>query len=180
MRRVFVDASAFLTLAGIGRSGLLRGIDGRVEVPAVVQVEIAHGPAAGALERATDRETGWIRTPRDPPDSDVEFAAEHLGREESAGSFDGDVELLAPALGAGDPVVLTDDRPLRKTCRALGVPVSGSVGAVIAAVERGGLDPDEARDALVAMDEVGGRLSARTFRRAVRLIDGVAQGERDS
>lgn len=176
MRRVFVDASAFVGLAGVGRAGLLRGIDGRVEVPAVVQVEVTGGPAAGALARATDRETGWVRTPRDPEEADVERAAAHLGRDESARSFDGDVELLAPALGADDPVVVTDDAPLRRACRALGVPTAGSVGVVVAAVERGDLVPGEAKEALVAMDEVGARLSARTFRRAEQLIDGAADG----
>lgn len=175
MRRVFVDASAFATLAEIGRAELLRGIEGRIEMPAVVQVEVTDGPAAGALERATDGEAGWIRTPRDPPEADVERAREHLGRDESARSFDGDVELLAPALGADDPVVITDDEPLRRTCAALGVPVSGSIGVVVAAVERGTLEPGEAKEALVAMDEVGPRLSAHSLRRAERLIDEAAE-----
>ena len=176
MRRVLVDASAFVTLAGVGRAELLRGIEGRIEMPAVVQVEVADGPAAGALERATDREAGWIRTPRAPSEADVERAREHLGRDESTRSFDGGVALLAPAIGADDPVVVTDDEPLRRSCAALGVPVSGSIGVVLAAVERGALGPKEAKEALVAMDEVGARLSARTFRRAERLVDETAEG----
>lgn len=176
MRRAFVDASAFVTLAGIGRAELLRGVEGRIEMPAVVQVEVDDEPAAGALARATGRETRWIHTPRDPPEAAVERAREHLGRDESASAFDGGVELLAPALGADDPIVVTDDEPLRRTCAALGVPVSGSIGVLVAAVERGALGPAEAKEALVAMDEVGPRLSARTFRRAARLIDGAADG----
>ena len=176
MRRVLVDASAFATLAGIGRAELLRGIEGRVEMPAVVQVEVGDGPAADALARATGREARWIGTPRDPPEAAVERAAAHLGRDETARSFDGGVELLAPALAADDPVVVTDDRPLRRTCAALGVPVSGSIGVVVAAVERGSLEPEEAKEALVAMDEVGARLSARAFRRAERLVDGSGDG----
>ena len=171
MRRALVDASAFVRLAGIGRGELLRGIDGRVEMPAVVQVEIADGPAADALERATGPGTRWISTPRDPPEAAVERAAAHLGRDESDRSFDGGVELLAPALSADDPVVITDDVPVRRACAALGVPVSGSIGIVIAAVERGALGPAEAKEALVALDEVGPRLSARAFRRAGRLVD---------
>ena len=171
MRRAFVDAGAFATLAEIGRAELLRGIDGRIEMPAVVQVEVADGAAAGALERAIAGGTRWILTPRDPPEADVERAAEHLGRDESASAFEGDVELLAPALSADDPVVITDDRPLRRTCKALGVPVSGSIGVVLAAVERGAVGTEEAKEALVAMDEVGPRLSARTYRRAEGLVD---------
>lgn len=103
-------------------------------------------------------------------------AAAHLGVEDPGENWHGDVALLADALKTeGEVVVITDDKPLRKTCKALGVPVSGSLGVVIAAVERGDLDPEEAKDALVAMDEVGARLSARLLRRAERVIDEAAE-----
>lgn len=174
MRRVLVDADAFATLALVGRPTLLRGIDGRVEMPAVVQVEVAEGPAAGALERALAGEPQWVRTSPNPAVADVEHAAEMLGHEESPRSFEGDVELLAPALGAEDSVVVTDDRPLRTACRRLGLAVSGSIGVVVAAVERGDLAPNEAREVLVAMDEVGPRLTVRTLDAAERLIDEAA------
>ena len=174
MRRVLVDVSAFITLAEIGHVGLLRGIDGQIEIPAVVQGEIVDGPAAGALERGTSQDPRWIRTCSDPDQKDVAFASEQLGMEAVGERTHGDVALLAHAIGVDDPVVVTDDNPLRKTCKALGIPLSGSIGVVIAAVERGDLDPEAAKAALVAMDEVGARLSARLLRRAERLIDAAA------
>ena len=166
MRRVLVDAGVFIRLAGTGRIGLLRRVGGRVEMPAVVQLEVADSTAAGVLERAVSGGTRWIRTARDPADTDVRSAAELLGRDGTGG-----------ALGAGDPVVVTDDAPLARTCRALGIPISGSIGVVISAVERGDLDPDGASDALVAMDEVGPRVSARLLRRAERLVAEAAEGQ---
>ena len=66
---------------------------------------------------------------------------------------------------------MTDDKPLRKACKALGVPLSGSIGVLVASVERGILSADDAKEALVAIDEVGARLSASLFRRTDRLIE---------
>jgi predicted nucleic acid-binding protein len=187
-RRLLVDASAFITLAGIDRVDLLRGIDSNLVVPAAVEREVADEPAASRLGRAV--ENGWIRVEsatdraaaRDRSDVLADAAA-HLGEPDpgtvdsdgpEGDEFIGDVALLALALLADDAVVITDDKPLRKACTSLGIAVSGSLGVVIAAVERGDLEAGAAKDALVAMDEVGARLSARLLRRAERLIDEAA------
>ena len=170
---VLVDASAFITLAAIRRSELLTGIDGLIVMPAAVRDEIVEGPAVGAVERS--QESGWLEMPDGTDDEFVEVAREQLGREDAPGELTGDVALLAHALESDESVVVTDDKPLRKTCKALGVPISGSIGVVIAAVERGDLVPEEAKDALVAMDEVGSRLSARLLRKAERLIEEAAE-----
>lgn len=175
MRRVLVDASAFITLAAIGQWDLLHGLEGRIEIPAAVQAEIVDEPAASTLAEAVAREPGWIRTSSDPPWEAVSAAAPQLGGETPDGPPAGDVALLAHALEAENPVVVTDDKPLRKTCKALGIPVSGSIGVLIVAVDRGDLDPEPAKDALLAMDEVGARLSARLLRQAERLIDDAAE-----
>ena len=105
----------------------------------------------------------------------VEVATARLSHDDSTESIAGDVALFAQALVADDPILVTDDKPLRKTCKALGVPISGSIGVVIGAVERGDLEPEVAKDALVSMDEVGARLSARLLRKAERLIDEAAE-----
>lgn len=175
VRSVLVDASAFITLAEIGGAELLDGIEGDAVMPAAVRDEIVDGPAVGVLERADD--SGWLGVVEGPATENVAVAAGQLGRDESADPITGDIALLAHALESDDLVVVTDDKPLRKACKALGVPISGSIGVVIAAVERGDLEHDEAKDALVAMDEVGARLSARLLRKAERLIDDTA-GER--
>lgn len=52
--------------------------------------------------------------------------------------------------------------------------MAGTIGVLIRAVERGDLTPDQARDSLYALDEVGARLSASLVRTAERHIDQVA------
>jgi len=170
MTAFLVDASTFITLASIDHHDLLRGLDGPVVVPAAVTAEVTSAPASGHL--TTARETDRVEI-RSAPDEALDHAADHLGISTDPSDDEthgGDVALLALALSIDDSVVVTDDGPLRKACRALDIPLSGSLGVLVAAVERDELDPETARDAMVAMDEVGARLSARLFRRAERLM----------
>jgi|GEM_PF-1132319 len=188
-RTVLVDASAFITLAEIDHVDVLPTLRGRLVVPKPVQNEITSDVAMRALS---------ARTPDDIEVWDVALApldeaASHLGKqlpdEATSGyghaTIEGDVGILALALdrrdaGHGDgggPIVVTDDKPLRKTCRALSIPVSGSIGVLIRAVECGHLTAGDARDALEAMDAVGARLSASLLRRAERLVDEAAEDE---
>ena len=125
--------------------------------------------------------TGWLTVANWISMSDASVAAAYLGNEEPAAehAIAGDTALLAAAMSRSNVVVVTDDKPLRKACKALGIPVSGSIGIIIAAVEWGDLEPEEAKDVLVAMDEVGARLSASLLRRAERLIEAAAARARD-
>lgn len=197
-RTVLVDASTFITLAEIRACDLLYGVQGRLVVPAAVRREVIENPAEGELDRAVEAGDVSVRGPTadgDPTPSSYRRAAEHLdrpwtvdgtdpasddapsGSDESGETahderhWSGDVALLGQALELSDAVVVTDDNPLRETCKALSIPVSGSIGVLVRAVERGDVDADEATGKLLAMDEVGARLSARLLRRAERLIE---------
>lgn len=172
-RRFLLDASSFITLAGIEAADLLDRLPGTVEIPETVAWEIEDVPATTALQAA--ERGGLIGQASPPSEVAIETARQHLGAPGTDEPPRGDVALLAAAVEAEEAVVIMDDKPLRKACKALGIPLSGSIGVVIAAVERGELDPDEARELLVAMDEVGARLSARLMRRAERLIDAAAE-----
>lgn len=167
-RRLLVDASVFITLAEIGYTELLCDLDGTIVVPDAVCQEISDDPAASRLEAAGLEER--LRTAR--PDSEfVEQAAAHLGISKTSGNPDGDVALLASALACDDAAVVTDDKPLRNACKALGIDVSGSIGVLVVSVEKGELPVEDAKDALYAMDEVGARLSTSLVKRAERMID---------
>lgn len=175
-RTLLVDASVFITLADIGSLDLLRGTDGEVRMPKAVVEEVSSEPAERELEGALG---SWIASSspeRDRTSSEewtdrLETAATHLGRSTDPDDWGGDIPLLAAATYYKDSVVATDDKPLREACTVLSVPVSGSNGALIRAVERGDLEAEEAKVKLEAMDEVGARLSARLLKRAERLID---------
>jgi predicted nucleic acid-binding protein len=192
-KRLFVDASVFITLAETDYVDLLDALDGEVVVPRAVAEEIVDEPAASHLDAANDDWLSIADAVECTSMETVEHAASHLGIDptdsgpgptdsgsEPTGSgseldFEGDVALLAFGTAAENPVVVTDDKPLRDACKALSVPLSGSIGVLVAAVERGRLDPDEAKEALVAMDEVGARLSARLLRRAEKLVEQAAE-----
>jgi predicted nucleic acid-binding protein len=182
-RTVLVDASVFITLTRVDLIGALLTEAGEIVVPKPVENEITSEPAATTLDSAL--ENGTLET-WDVGLAPLDTAASHLGKElseeEVAGhghaTIEGDVGLLALALQRNDPdfematpIVVTDDKPLRQTCKALSIPVSGSIGVLIRAVERDEIEPAEAKDKLYAMDEVGARLSASLVRRAQRLID---------
>lgn len=187
-RFVLVDASAFITLAGIGWAELLRQLDGQILMPAAVSEEITDDRAVTVLSRVCET---WLHVEgvqsatwsnREIHDA-TERAASYLGVDSPRENWHGDVALLTYALGLTDQdsdiVVVTDDKPLRKACKALSIPLSVSIGVLVRAVERGELAEDEAKDALYAMDEVGARLSASLVRRAERLIEEAAAGRDD-
>lgn len=169
-----VDASVFIRLARIDEVSLLRGLSPEPVIPVTVDQEITEDPAAAALEAVVAEPPRWLRIAGHPDEEHIERAASHLGRGVDPKNHNGDVMLLAHALSADEPVVLTDDKPLRKTCKALSIPVSGSIGVLIRAVEREDIDAGEAKDALYAMDEVGARLSASLVKRAEQMIDEAA------
>jgi predicted nucleic acid-binding protein len=164
-RTLLVDASVFITLTAIDAVGLLGALDGETVVPERVADELVDDRSRAALADA--RECGEIRIVR--VEERLDEARAHLGTPDGDR---GDVGLLAHALASTDSVVaVTDDKPLRDACKALSIPVSGSIGVLVRAVERGGIEPDSAKDKLYAMDEVGARLSTTLVRRGERLID---------
>lgn len=177
-RRLLIDASVWLSLAAVGRTDLLRQFDGTVVVPEAVAAEITSDPAAKRLADA--REDGWVAS-ASAEDSLAEEQVAHAARllgESRESDLLGDIALLALALQDDDTerVVVTDDQPLRRACRSRSVPVSGSIGVLVVAVERGALDAGAAVETLTAMDSVGARFSASLLRRAERLIEDAADG----
>lgn len=59
----------------------------------------------------------------------------------------------------------------------MSIPLTGCIGVVVRAVERGALRPDEGTEKLYYVDEVGARQSASLVKRAERLINEAAQEE---
>ncbi|MDZ7687249.1 MAG: hypothetical protein U5J64_00760 [Halobacteriales archaeon] len=163
-RKLLVDASVFITLAEINATHLLYELDGEVIISERVADEIEDEPARSRLEE----EAGDRLTFESAEEKNVEWASKMLGRD---GEPQGDTAILALATEHDDAVVVTDDKPLRNVCKTVGVSLSGSIGVVVASVEKGTLEAEEAKRLLVSMDEVGARMSASLLRKAERLID---------
>lgn len=183
-RTVLVDASVFITLARLDDLQALTNVRGQLIVPKPVEREITSDVAVRALSARIDTDEITVVDAGLAP---LRSAAAHLGRElaeddimgHKHSEVDGDIALLGLALQRVEsddghderPIVVTDDKPLRKTCKALSIPVAGSIGILVRAVERGDLTPEEAKSSLEAMDDVGARMSASLYREARRLIE---------
>lgn len=189
-RTVLVDASVVLTLGDIGRMDLLWDLRGELCVPTAVAKEVRSEPAASLLADAEERgdvsigDSGGLILLEGDEDTVPVYreAGAYLGKElseadltgEVSSRIEGDTALLAVCLATSNSLLVSDDKPLRNACKALSVPVSGSIGVLVHAVERGTLSAGEALDSLYAMDTVGARLSASLVRRAERLIEEAA------
>ncbi len=178
-RTLLTDASVIVRLSSVGELPLLRAIDGDVVVPRAVESEVIDNPGAVQLSAGVDNR--WITVTDELPVEAVLRAADHLEvdsvqplevESEDRPAIEGDTALLAHALSDRQTaVVVSDDKPLRETCKALSISVTGSIGILVRAVEVGEIDQETAVDRLYAMDEVGERLSASLIRRGERLIE---------
>lgn len=187
-QRLLVDASVLITLAEIGGLDCLESMAGTLVVPSAVRREVSDDPAKTQLERllaaGSITEIDWFEwSERRGVSGERVAAATHLGTNPEAAMdtvdgqralVDGDVALLSLAREMDEVVVLSDDKPLRKTCKAQSIPVSGSIAVLVRSVECGQYTPSKAKSKLYAMDEVGARLSASLVKRAEKLIDEAA------
>lgn len=183
-RTVLVDASVFITLVRLDNISTLTNVRGRLIIPKPVEREITSDLADQALSARIDNDEIDVVDVGLAP---IRSAAAHLGREltkddimgHKHSEVEGDIALLGLALQQVEsdnhidepPLVVTDDKPLRNTCKALSIPVAGSIGILVRAVERGDIHPEEAKSSLEAMDDVGARMSASLYREALTLIE---------
>jgi predicted nucleic acid-binding protein len=162
-RPVVVDATPIIGLALIDRLHLLQDLYGEVVIPEAVRSEVMTGGSrrvgVGQLDGAT-----WIRTValRDP------------GRADLLSDLDrGEAEVIALAQEIMAGLVIIDERLARRHARRLHLPLTGTVGVLLRAKERG-LIPRVA-PFIHGLREGGVRLSAGLVVRALQLA-GEAEG----
>jgi predicted nucleic acid-binding protein len=139
--RLYVDATSLASLASADLVGVLPAVVNNPRTSYAVRLELEAGIEAGHETLA--RATGWLRDPLEPGADDPGVAvAGSLVRqrkpellERLAGS---EASVLYQALAANVPLA-TDDRDVRTVADRYGVPVTGSLGIVARAVERGEL-----------------------------------------
>ena len=125
---VVVDSSALITLARIGRVGLLYSVAGAVHVPDAVFEEVVHQGAGrpGSEELAN---ASWVVCHSVRDTASVDRLCARLGRGES------EAIVLAKELSANFLVI--DDAAARRAANAEEQPVVGLPGLLIYAKARG-------------------------------------------
>lgn len=150
--KVVVNATPLIALALIERLDLLERMFAQVFVPTAVYEEVAvigRGRAgAEAIARAT-----WLRVTAPKAVPTIEPLL--LGLDE------GEMQVLLLAREIGPDWVLIDERQARRVARALGLPVKGTLGILLAAVLAGLLPRKQALEALPRLVDGGIRISAR-------------------
>jgi uncharacterized protein len=116
------NTSPLLYLHQAGALDVLASLYREIIIPAQVQAELREGRRLGFDAPDTDT-LPWIRVQAALPVSQV--AAFELDGGESA--------VLSLAVTRTDCVVLLDDGPARRAARALGLPVVGTLGVLVAA-----------------------------------------------
>ncbi|OYR56531.1 hypothetical protein [Halorubrum halodurans] len=172
MTRIFLDATTLIALGTIGELEQLLSFSGEVVALPTVQREVTTEPAQTNLSRFIAQDAV---TTTDPAIQDrVEQAKEVLGEVEQ----NGDVSLIAAVLAytAEDrPVgVVSDDQRVRTTARGLGATVTGTVGVIVRAVEKG-LDREAAHDLVRRIDSHGLHMTGTLREKADELIDEAAR-----
>lgn len=126
-RTVVVNTTPIIALALIGQLDLLQHLYGEVVIPPAVQAEVlAGGP--GSIGVAELQEANWIQTVsmQDPRRADL---LSDLDR--------GEAEVIALAQELNAELVIIDERLARRHAKRLGLTLTGTLGVLLKAKERG-------------------------------------------
>lgn len=145
MPDVISNSSPLQYLHQAGVLDLLPALFGQVCVPEAVVAELEEGRRR-SVPLPTLNELSWLQV-RTVRDLTLLSLVTHLG--------DGEKEVLALGLELSDALLLLDDRNARRHARALELQISGTLGVLLLAKERGILN---------AVQPVLDRLQALRFR----------------
>ena len=150
--RVVVNATPLIALALLDRLELLQQMFDEILVPATVYEEVvvngAGRPGAVAVDRAD-----WLRVVSPRAASTIEPML--------LGLDSGEMDVLLLARERRPDWVLIDERLGRRVARAMGLPVKGTLGVLLAAVLAGLLSKAEALDGVRQLVDSEIRISSR-------------------
>ncbi len=129
MPRVIVNSTPLILLASIDMLDLLARLYGKVTIPQAVFNEVT--AKAGSASRALLSRPDWLMIER-APEMPVDYR-----RLISAKLHIGELEVMALALATGADSLVLDDNAARRTAKYFGLPVTGTLGLLLRAKERG-------------------------------------------
>lgn len=159
MRDVICNTSPLQYLHQTDLLHLLPALFGSVQVPTAVAAELAEGRRRGVrLPELAQLPWVTLRSVRE---------RKLLPLVTSLGS--GETEVLALGLEAPDHLLVLDDRDARRHAIAAGLEVTGTLGILVLAKERGLLD--SIRPVLNRLQALGFRLRTETYQAALDLAN---------
>ena len=159
MREVICNTSPLQYLHQADLLHLLPALFGGIQVPSAVAAELAEGKSRG-IHLPELAELPWV-TVRPARERGPLPLVTSLGN--------GEKEVLALGLEASDHLLVLDDRDARRHAVAAGLNVTGTLGVLLLAKERGLLDAIQ--PALERLQALHFRLSAATFRAVLDLAN---------
>jgi len=126
-RTIVVNTTPIIALALIGQLELLRHLYGEVVIPPAVEAEVLAGDP-GSTGAAELQRAHWIQTVsmQDPRRADL---LSDLDR--------GEAEVIALAQELNAELVIIDERLARRHAKRLGLTLTGTLGVLLKAKERG-------------------------------------------
>jgi predicted nucleic acid-binding protein len=157
---VVSDASPLVALSAVGKLDLLAALYGEVVVPAAVYRE-AMTDAVGQPGHAERAAATWLR---------VEALTDRTLVESFAGKLDpGEAEAIALAVQLSAELLLVDERKARQIALGLGIPITGVLGILAEAKQRG-LIPSVKTVGDQLMDAIDFRLSQGVYEQVLRAL----------
>ena len=127
MRKVVVNSTPLIALCKVNRLSLLRELYGEITIPEAVFHEVTL--KNDAVKKQIIENGVWIHIQAISDNSDKRMYKAKL--------HDGEVEVMILAQEIKADLVLIDDNAARKTAIYLGIPLSGTIGILLRAKERG-------------------------------------------
>lgn len=129
MRNVVLNTTPLIVLCNIGHLGLLRELYGEVIIPDAVFKEIS--AKDDLVSRQVKKNLGWIHV-KEETQSRQEDRAMYRAK-----LHDGEVEVMLLAQDVQADLVVLDDNAAKRTALYLGLNVTGTLGVLLKAKEKG-------------------------------------------
>ena len=127
MRKVIVNSTPLITLSKINRLELLKELYGEITIPEAVFHEVT--AKNDGIKRKLLESRAWVHVQQISDDSDKRMYKAKL--------HDGEVEVMILAQEVKADLVIIDDNAARKTAIYLGLPLTGTIGVLLRAKEKG-------------------------------------------
>lgn len=131
MRKVVVNTTPLIALSHVGLLHLLKQLYGEIIIPEAVYQELAIKKGS-VCEKAVNNSLSWIRVKKIENQMAKQMYKTQL--------HDGEVEVMILAKEIIADIVIIDDANAKKHAKYLGLPVTGTLGILIKAKQKGYID----------------------------------------